>query len=219
MIESLITPTNVLGATAVLSLIASAAFFVVSHISTNQKPKPPESIDGDQKIEQIKVGLGRLGALVQDKIPTVTFRSLPLAAVQSSGVIFDMANPVLLKIAQGGTSVLADPDVEALWVIAGKELPKVLDLYLTFAPETRQSVKNLSGRTPDEELAHQLGLIEHGMRKAATTRHADTSSKMEEHGRYLASRHEPSALDLGPLLKPLAEEEKSEFRPRWSKKP
>ena len=200
LISAVVAPALVayLAPFAVLSLVAAGVFRAIPTLYVGNKPAPTvttAAAEADPRLA-LRAALVRARGRVS---PALAERLRRVRATIEAG------------LAHADKSSTGDLDTHILRESALHYVPEAIDYYLSLpanAPRT------LEGRTPEQELDYQLGLIEVRDQKVLDGKARDLVDDFEAHGRFLRERLDAGAgsLDIGAAsaVTPVAEAQPAE---------
>lgn len=182
---------------SVLSVAAAAGFRVIPTLYARTAPAslPAAVADSDPRLA-LRAALTRARGRVS---PALGERLRRVRATIDAG------------LAHADKTSTGDLDTHILRESALHYVPEAIDYYLTLpanAPRT------LEGRTPEQELDYQLGLIEGRVQKVLDGKARELVDDFEAHGRFLRERLSAGAgsLEIASAVPTEAETEKERVR-------
>jgi hypothetical protein len=185
LISAVVVPALVsyLAPFAVLCLVAAGVFWAIPTLYVGNKPVSTvttAAADEDPRLA-LRAALVRARGRVS---PALAERLRQVRATIDAG------------LAHADKTSTGDLDTHILRESALHYVPEAIDYYLSLpanAPRT------LEGRTPEQELDYQLGLIEARVQKVLDGKARDLVDDFEAHGRFLRERLDSGAgsLDIG----------------------
>jgi len=182
LISAVVVPALVgyLAPFAVLSLIAAGVFWAIPTLYVGNKPVSTATTAADQADPRLALR----AALVRARGRVSPALAEHLRRVRAT---------IDAGLAHADKTSTGDLDTHILRESALHYVPEAIDYYLSLpanAPRT------LEGRTPEQELDYQLGLIEERVQKVLDGKARELVGDFEAHGRFLRERLDAGAGSL-----------------------